>query len=698
MSTLGVSSTTSNAYTPSSSSGTGTSSGNKSSTVNSNSSATLNFGGLVSGIDTSQIIAALESFTNQQISTLQAKGNSYVQMQTVFSSLEANLYGLQTSVNQLSQSAGGPFDNRTATPSDDTVLTATAGTAAVPGTYTVTVNSLAQANQVASQGFSDPNAALKQGTLTVQVGSSDPITVTLDGQNNTLQGLANAINSAGGDVKASIINDGSSTPYRLMLTATNTGAANSIAVTNNLTAGSGADINPTQTTVQAAADAEIKLGTGAGALTVTNGTNQINSLIPGVSLNLLEATPSQPITLTVANDTSGATKAVQNFVTAYNSVVDFISQNSAFDAATQQAGLLLGNQTSSALQNALSSTLSSVVPGLKANANSLAAIGLSFTKSGDLELNTATLTDALNGRNGVSVADVKSLFALSGKSDNPGIAFVYGTSNTQASGGTPYQVNVTSAATRGAATAGTALAGSVTIDGTNNEFTLTVNGTTSDTITLAAGTYTPAQFAAMVQHQINGSSSLGGNLVSVGLTGGNKLQITSQTYGSVSKVAIGTGSAVGAGGPLGFSGSESGTGTDVVGNFVVNGKVEAATGSGQMLTGKAGNANTEGLAVRVTLAGAGTANLTVSQGVASGLGKVLNQYLDPVNGQFATIHDQYQSQIDDVNKQITSASDRLQTQTTNLQEQFAAMETSISKLKTIQNQLTALANTTFSYS
>jgi flagellar hook-associated protein 2 len=69
------------------------------------------------------------------------------------------------------------------------------------------------------------------------------------------------------------------------------------------------------------------------------------------------------------------------------------------------------------------------------------------------------------------------------------------------------------------------------------------------------------------------------------------LQITSQQYGSGSQVAFAGGGTLAA---LGLTGAETGTGSDVVGQSVVNGQIEAATGSGQSLSGNSGNANTSG--------------------------------------------------------------------------------------------------------
>jgi flagellar hook-associated protein 2 len=257
-------------------------------------------------------------------------------------------------------------------------------------------------------------------------------------------------------------------------------------------------------------------------------------------------------------------------------------------------------------------------------------------------------------------------------------------------------VQITSPATQASATASNALASSITIDNTNNTFSVSVNGVTSAPIAITAGTYTPDQLAAQIQQQINSSSSMAGNLVSVTVNGSGELQITSQAYGSAASVAIGSGSAVGATGPLGFNGNETGNGTDVAGDFVVNGQTEAATGTGQYLTGKSGNANTAGLEVQSTLTAPGTSSLTVSQGLASQLNQVLNEYLSPISGQLTTVNSQYQTDINNINAQITKDNTNLQTQTSSLQQQFAAMEVSVNNLKSVQSELAGLVPTSSS--
>lgn len=653
----------------------------------------LTFSGLATGINTDTLIAGLTKLNQQRIDTLKARQADVVSKQTTFATLQGKLYDLQAKTAGLARAAGGAFDGRTASASDPAVLTAAAGTAASPGTYSFTVTALAQAHQIASAGFADPNAQIRQGTLTLQVGSGAATTITVDGRNNTLQGLADSVNAAGGDVRASVLNDGSGgTPYRLVLTATKTGAANTVAVTNNLTSvasAGAAAIDPTAKVYQAAADATVQVGSDPLNV-VRSATNQVNGLIPGVSLNLLKPSAG-PVTVTVANDTTAAAKAVTDFVTSYNAVQDYIREQSAFDADTRSGGVLIGNRDAIQLADDLSAALSATVPGLTGSVNRLSAVGLSFDGNGKLNLDSGKLNQALSGQNGSTPADVKRLFGLTGTA-GAGVTFVAGSDKTEPSGGVPYQVVVTAAATRATVTASSPLVtnggtGLVTINPPNTALSLKLNGLAAVGITIEPGTYTPEQVAALIQQKVNAAQTAGGPQVAVGVDGTGRLTITSQQYGAGSKVEITGGTQLAV---LGFAGTETAAGADVAGKFVVNGVEEAAAGSGQTLTGRTGNARTDGLVVRATAPTPGSVDLTVTQGLAGRLNEVLGKYLDPTAGRFKVITETYQKSVEEFDASITKQNDLMEAKKEELTRQFAAMESAVNSLKGLQTQLASL--------
>jgi len=197
--------------------------------------------GLVSGINIDSIISQIQDVQRRPILQLQARQATFQKQSGAILSVSsklATLLAVSTSVNNPAN-----FNTRTAsvtkTTAGNLLLTATADSTATTGSYSLTVKQLAQAEKKASQGVVDLNTtavASGAGTLRFKVGSSGTEYSVTVSASTTLQGLRDAINSAGGSVTASIINDGTgSNPFRLVLAGNASGAANTITITNNNT-------------------------------------------------------------------------------------------------------------------------------------------------------------------------------------------------------------------------------------------------------------------------------------------------------------------------------------------------------------------------------------------------------------------------------------------------------------------------------
>ncbi|MFO1093768.1 MAG: flagellar filament capping protein FliD [Planctomycetaceae bacterium] len=648
--------------------------------------------GLVSGIDTQKIIDGLLSIQQKQIDQLNSKRTAVLNQKSAVQQIESRLISFRSVAGSLGKSQSSVFSTRTVSVSDDAFLSATATSKTAVGQYQIRVNSLASAHQIGAQGYADANSAVTEGTLQIRVGNGTVSTITVDSTNNTLQGVADAINAASGDVTASIIRDGSGggTPYRLILTSKKTGTDNQISITNNLAASSGNAVQlafDTANPIEAARDASISLGSGPGAVTVSSSTNTIDNLLGGVTLNLTKADPNEQLTLSVTQDTKPATDAVQQFVDAFNDLMKFIDNQVKYDQDSKQAGILIGNQSVIQLQDQVRRAVLDVVPGT-GSLNRLTAIGVSVNDQGQLDFDPQKLQNILNGKvAGVSGADVAKLFSLSGDSSSQQVQFVLGSTRTKAST-TPYGVDVAQAPEQATITAANPLADSIVIDGTNNTLSLSIDGLQLDGLILDPGTYTRTTLAQQLQSVIMSSSNLKGRSVAVGLNG-DSLRITSQTYGASSKLSITGGTALAA---LGLTGTESDVGVDVAGSFLVNGETETATGRGRVLTGDLDNANTADLQVRVSLTtgqlGAGPeATLTVTRGVASRIDQVLGKLLDSASGRVKHVEDSFDTQAGDIQKAIDRQQDLFNAQQQSLLKQFQAMETALSQLQSTSNAL-----------
>src|SRR5665213_2407632 len=127
--------------------------------------------GLISGINTGALITALLSLDQQPVTQLQARVASATAQQSAYTGLSTQLQSLQ----QIGQSLELPttFANSSATSSDTSVLTATAGVGAAVGSYQFQVARLVSAQQAISNGFSGPNSLVGAGTLSISMGGGN---------------------------------------------------------------------------------------------------------------------------------------------------------------------------------------------------------------------------------------------------------------------------------------------------------------------------------------------------------------------------------------------------------------------------------------------------------------------------------------------------------------------------------------------
>jgi flagellar hook-associated protein 2 len=352
----------------------------------SNGSGSITSTGIGSGLDIGAIVSSLTTaFGAAQTSQLTNQQNSLDAQVSAYGTFTAALDTLKLALPALedpSQLAG--FD---ATVADKNIASATTDSDAVAGTYSLQVNNLATAATATSAALSG-TAALGTGTLTIAVGGSS-MAITIDETNNTLAGIASAINSAPNNpgVSASVINttDGS----RLVLSGTLTGAANQITVTPS--GGDGGLAALALTTVPAQ-DASFSIN----GFAATSASNVVSNAITGVTINLLQpSAAATPTMLTISPDTSSAQTSIDNFVTAVNGVLSSIQTLTGYDPSTQTAGPLNGNATLEAFQNQLQKILGQFTSG-NGGVNSLTDLGISAGTGGTYSTDDTKLGNALS--------------------------------------------------------------------------------------------------------------------------------------------------------------------------------------------------------------------------------------------------------------------------------------------------------------
>src|SRR5664279_2334323 len=135
--------------------------------------------GIGSGLDVAGLVAKLMATEQQPMTDLQTKETGYQSTISALGTVKGALSTFQTALSGLSTLA--TFGTLSAQPTDSTIFSSTAATGAVPGTYSVEVTQLAQAQKIASTGFANTSDAVGSGSLSFQFGSFDGTSFTSNG-------------------------------------------------------------------------------------------------------------------------------------------------------------------------------------------------------------------------------------------------------------------------------------------------------------------------------------------------------------------------------------------------------------------------------------------------------------------------------------------------------------------------------------
>lgn len=655
--------------------------------------------GVGSNLDLNSIISGLMQIEQQPLTALATREASYQAKLTAYGSIKSALSSFQSAVSGLTSLS--KFQSIKASSSDSDVATATASSIASPGSYTVKVNQLAQAQSLVAAGQASTTAAIGAGTSTTITFDFGKIsggtftaydstagtggtysgatfssngdgakTVTIDSSNNSLTGIRDAINEAEIGVTASIVNDGGASPYRLVLTSDKSGEEYSmkVSVSGDATISSLLSHDPagSQGLQETLTGQNTKLT--VNGVQISQASTSLTDVIDGVTLNVLETGTSK---ITVARDTSGVSTSVNSFVTAYNELNKTLKSLTAYNSETKTAATLQGDAAARSIQSQIRSLLGGSLTGA-GTFKTLSSIGITFQSDGSLALNSSKLQSALTQ----NATDVAAVFASVGAPTDSLVSYVGSTKNTKAGS---YALDVTQLATQGTL-AGSAAANLTITAGVNDTLNVTVDGV-SATVTLTAGTYaSAAALATEVQSKINGASSFSDEDIAVTVSeSAGILTVTSGSYGSSSKVSL---SGNGADDLLG-AGRIATDGVDVAGSF----DGVSGVGAGQNLTGDAAG-GAYGLEVKISGGATGARGVVnFSQGFAYQLNTLVTSLLSS-SGTLASATDGINRRIGDIADRREVLNRRLEDIEARYRKQYSALDTLISNMRQTSTYLT----------
>jgi flagellar hook-associated protein 2 len=309
---------------------------------------------------------------------LTASGASYSTIGDILKAINDKSAGVTASIN-----ANG----------DGILLTDTAGGAATMKVEDVTGRSAADLNILGTAAGTTLDGSFEK-TYTVAA-------------DDTLQDVLDALNAPGFALSAAVINDGSSsTPYRMSLSARNSGR------NGRFIFDAGSTSLQTNTLVSAQ-DAQVFYGGGNGQqpVAITSSTNQLTGVVKGLTINL-NGVSSGPVTVNVSQNIDNVVKELTTFAEKFNDLYSTIRQYTKYDSATNTRGVLLGDGATQQIETQIFSFFQSMVTDA-GTYKRLADVGVKIGQDTQIEVDEDRLRAAFAG----DPESVRKLFTLYTKGD-----------------------------------------------------------------------------------------------------------------------------------------------------------------------------------------------------------------------------------------------------------------------------------------
>lgn len=394
--------------------------------------ATISSPGIGSGLDVKSIVSQLVALEKRPLDTLKVQAATVETKISAFGQVKSLVSTLSDAASKLSSVTG--WNNVTATSSNEAAVTASAIGGTMPTSFSVEVGGLAKAQAQASGVLIPVGGMLGNAKLRIELGQwslsqaafmprmpSSPVDIDIT-SDDTLASVASKINGASLGITATIITipnaDGQGTTgERLLLRGTGTGAdaAFELSVTDEDLGDSfdPSKLLPDPVSITRPVDARATIN----GIEVTSSTNTFTNAVSGVTFKALKVTdPGAPVEISVAKDNSAVQQNIEAFVKAYNDINGLLSEATKYDPGTKVAGLLQGDSTAIALQNALRAAVQSVSSNSSVF-RSLSDIGVSQQRGGNLTIDAGKLSKALEQPN-----ELKAMFRGADVLSDQGIA------------------------------------------------------------------------------------------------------------------------------------------------------------------------------------------------------------------------------------------------------------------------------------
>lgn len=341
-------------------------------------------------IDPASTAMQLVALERQNMDKLLKKQmDSITGQRKALTALHTKLSSFQTMLKDLNKASN--LQAQKGTVSQEGFMKVTSDGTASSGQYNLFVEQLAQAHQVGLSLDSESAQLPTTGTLSLEVkGKKLEIDLASLPAGSTVKDLVSEINDAKDNpgVKATLVrSDGK---VNLVLTSTETGTENAIAINYSGDAG---DMLGTalagKRDITKAQDAKLQMG-GDNPLTIVSASNKVENVIDGLTLELTKAQkPGEaPLQVVVAQDKEAVTGSLKKFVDSYNELVDELAKMTSSDP--KSPGALASDSGIRSLKSMLGNSVRDLPNGM-----TLGSLGIKTDRYGKLSFNETDFNKAL---------------------------------------------------------------------------------------------------------------------------------------------------------------------------------------------------------------------------------------------------------------------------------------------------------------
>jgi flagellar hook-associated protein 2 len=353
----------------------------------------IRFSGMASGLPPNIVDQIMEA-ERMPVKTMETQKGKEESKQKLVGDLETKITDITKNITEMVGIRG--FTNNKLVSGDPNIIDGTVDpNKAVTGQWQIEVEQLAQKPGALSNSFPDRDTTqIGTGYLRFDTPSGRK-DVYINSKNSTLDGVAQAINTAGVGLRAMVMNDrkDKDNPFRILVTGLQPGSDNQVNFPTVYMLDGDQDIFFDES--RPAQNAKLKLD----GFEVEVPDNIVNDLIPGVSLDLKQQAPGRAVRLSVKEDLEVIGGKIKSFVDAYNGALQFIQDQHKLQKG-QDGKEHLGPLGGDGLVRSIESTLRQVIltpqMGTESTITRIGELGIEFNRNGTLNFNQERFNKALS--------------------------------------------------------------------------------------------------------------------------------------------------------------------------------------------------------------------------------------------------------------------------------------------------------------